>query len=101
MDSQTLLLILGITIGVNITVGYIYRNSAIPDRLFLALMVVVNGGGMYPLAIFIGIPSTHPIILVMIVSGVLLGLQGGRVVVDITNRERNSKVDNEDDITEP
>jgi len=100
MDLQTLLLVLGITISLNITVGYIYRNSSIPDRLFLALMVVLNGGGMYPLALFMGIPSTHPIIFVMIVSGLLLGLQGGRVVVDITNRERNSKGDNENEMTD-
>lgn len=100
MDIQTLLLILGIAVSLNITIGYIYRNSSIPDRFFLALMIVLNGGGMYPLALFIGIPSSHPIIFVMIVSGLLLGLQGGRVVIGITNRERESRGNNENEMTD-
>jgi len=91
MSMSTLLYII---IGFMVSNGmftYFYRNTSMSNTIFITLLVLLNGGCIYPVAVLIGIPPTHPVLFIMIISGGLLGLQGGRVITSITKHERDSQ----------
>ena len=86
-----LVLIALVSIGISILCTYCYRQKLIKDRLFLAMMMIIGAICVYSGMVVLGVPydSWGPMILFTL-CGTLLGFQGARVIVRITNTERKN-----------
>lgn len=74
-------------IGVNFVIWSIDRKLQFPSSVLILLLTAVNASCVGIVLFLLGIPISHPIMILSVLSGALLGLQGGSVVVRYRNFE--------------
>ena len=87
-----ILLSLFFMIVVNISLIYVYRQERLSDKWFRWLLISGNFMGIYVSQLIMGVSykSILPVIIALI-AGISLGVQGGSVVIKIGRLEKENK----------